>query len=73
MFCILAGGGLKGGQVVGSTNAKGEAPKDRPLRPGDIHHTIYHVLGVDPNTHFLNHSGRPIQVVDHGNVIRELV
>ena len=73
MFCIFGGGGLKGGQIVGSTNAKGEVPKDRPLRPGDIHHTIYHVLGVDPNTHFLNHSGRPIPAIDHGEVIRELV
>ena len=73
MFCVMAGGGLKGGQVVGSTSAKGEVPKDRPLRPGDIHHTIYHVLGVDPQTHFLNHSGRPIPAVDHGAVISELV
>ena len=71
MFCILGGGGLKGGQIVGSTNAKGEVPQDRPLRPGDIHHTIYHVLGVDPNTHFLNHSGRPIPAIDPGEVIRQ--
>lgn len=73
MFCFLAGGGLRGGQVVGSTNRLGEVPQDRPLRPGDIHHTIYHVLGVDPATHFLDHSGRPIPAIDHGEVIRELV
>jgi hypothetical protein len=73
MFCFLAGGGLKGGQIVGSTNRLGEEPQDRPLRPGDIHHTIYHVLGVDPNIHFLDNSGRPIPAIDHGEVIHELV
>ena len=73
MFCLMGGGGLKGGQVVGSTSRKGEVPTDRPLRPGDIHHTIYHVLGVDPSTHFLDHAGRPVPAIDHGQVIRELV
>jgi len=73
MFCLMGGGGLKGGQIVGSTNRKGEVPQDRPLRPGDIHHTIYHVLGVDPSTHFLDHSGRPVPAIDHGQVIGELV
>ena len=73
MFCLLGGGGVRGGQIVGSTTRLGEEPLDRPLRPGDIHHTIYHVLGVDPNTHFLDHSGRPIPAIDHGAVIEELV
>jgi hypothetical protein len=73
MFCLLAGGGLKGGQIVGSTTAKGESPKDRPLTPSDIHATIYHVLGVDPHVSFLNHAGRPVPALDHGEVIHELV
>ncbi|MFO0816574.1 MAG: DUF1501 domain-containing protein [Pirellulales bacterium] len=73
MFCLLGGGGVKGGQLVGSTNRLGEAPQDRPLRPGDIHHTIYHVLGVDPKLHFLNHQGRPSPAIDHGEVIGELI
>lgn len=70
---LMGGGGLRGGQVVGSTNRLGETPLERPLRPGDIHHTIFHVLGVDPYLHFKNHAGRPIQAVDHGEVIHELV
>src|SRR5207247_6872718 len=53
MFCVLGGGGVKGGQIVGSTDRLGETPKDRPLTPHDIHQTIYHVLGVDPKTQFL--------------------
>jgi hypothetical protein len=73
MFCLLGGGGVRGGQIVGSTNRLGEEPKDRPLRPGDIHHTIYQVLGVDPSIHFLDHSGRPIPAIDHGAPIAELL
>ncbi len=69
---LVGGGGVQGGRVVGSTNAKGEVPHDRPLRPGDLHHTIYHVLGVDPSLHFVNHSGRPVAAIDHGAVIDEL-
>jgi uncharacterized protein (DUF1501 family) len=72
MFCLLGGGGVKGGRLIGSTNRLGEAPQDNPLRPGDIHHTIYRVLGVDPETSFLDHSGRPIPAIDHGDVIEEL-
>ena len=73
MFCLLGGGGLKGGQIVGSTDRLGERPKDRPLTPQDIHQTIYHVLGVDPKTTFLDHSGRPVPAVDGGEPIRELL
>ncbi len=72
MFCLLGGGGVKGGRIVGATNPRGEHPVDRPLRPGDIHHTIFHVLGVDPQVSFLNHAGRPIPAIDHGAVIDEL-
>ncbi len=73
MFCFLAGGGLRNGQIVGSTNQRGEVPKDRPLRPGDLHHTLFHVLGVNPDISFPNHAGRPIPAIDHGEVIHELI
>ena len=69
MFCFLAGGGIQGGRIIGSTDHLGEAPLEQPLRPGDIHHTIYQVLGVDPSLNFLDHSGRPVAAVDHGAVI----
>ncbi len=72
MFCLMGGGGVKGGRIVGSTNRLGEAPKDRPVTPQDIHATIYNVLGVDPHCKFLNHSGRPIPAVDTGESIGEL-
>ena len=70
MFCLMGGGGIRGGQIVGSTNRLGEVPKDRPLTAGDIHATIYHVLGIDPSTSFLNHSGRPVPAIDRGEVIQ---
>ncbi len=73
MFCLLAGGGLRNGQIVGSTDRLGEVPHERPMRPGDIHHTIYRVLGVDPQLHFLDRAGRPTPIVDHGAPIEELL
>jgi hypothetical protein len=72
MSCLIAGGGVKGGRVVGSTDRLGERPKDRPLTPHDLHQTLYHVLGVDSKTSFLDHSGRPLPAVDGGEPIREL-
>lgn len=72
MFCLLGGGGVKGGRLIGSTNRLGEVPQDDPRRPGDIHHTIYRVLGVDPHLSFLDHSGRPVPAIDHGEVIEGL-
>jgi uncharacterized protein (DUF1501 family) len=73
MFCLLGGGGVKGGRLIGSTNRLGEVPQDNPKRPGDIHHTLYRILGVDPKISFLDHSGRPIPAIDHGGVIEELL
>jgi hypothetical protein len=72
-FAVLAGGGLKTGQVVGSTNSKGESPKDRPLGPEDLWATLYHVLGIDTDTEFVNQAGRPIKVLPTPKPIAELV
>jgi len=70
---MLAGGGLKGGQVVGKTNAKAEHPVERPLKPGDVLATVYHVLGIDPRQTFKDHTGRPVAILDEGEAIREVV
>jgi hypothetical protein len=72
MFCLMGGGGVKGGRIVGSTNRLGEAPQDRPVTAPDIHHTMFQVLGVDPHVNFLNHAGRPIPALEPGAVIQEL-
>ena len=60
MFCLLGGGGVKGGQIVGSTDRLGTAPHTRPVTPANIHATIYNVLGIDPTLQLLDPSGRPV-------------
>jgi hypothetical protein len=70
---MLAGGGLKGGQVIGATNAKGEHPVERALKPADVLATVYHVLGIDPRQSFKDHSGRPLPILDEGKAIEEIV
>jgi hypothetical protein len=72
MFCLIAGGGVQGGRIIGSTNRLGEAPKDCPVSCADLHHTIFHTLGVDPDHSFLNHQGRPVTALEQGEVIGEL-
>jgi uncharacterized protein (DUF1501 family) len=70
---LLAGGGLRHGQVVGSSTARGENPKDRPLGPQNILATAYHVLGIDPTTAPLDTTGRPIPLLAEPEPIKELV
>jgi Protein of unknown function (DUF1501) len=72
MFCLMGGGGVKGGRVIGSTDAKGTAPKSRPVTPSNIHATIYQVLGIDPKLQLLDPSGRPTNVLDDPEPIAEL-
>jgi hypothetical protein len=71
---ILAGGGMKSGQVIGSTNRLGEHAKDRPVKFSDVHATIWHNLGIDPETTTINDPGnRPQHLVDGGHVMKELL
>lgn len=71
---LMAGGGMKTGQVIGSTNKYAEEAKDRPVKFGEIFSTLYHNLGIDVNTATVNDlSGRPMYLVDHEQPIRELV
>ncbi len=73
MSVILAGGGLKTGQVIGATNSKAEHPIARPLKPNDILATIYTVLGIDPQSSFPDFAGRPVPLVDQGRPIKEIL
>jgi uncharacterized protein (DUF1501 family) len=70
---MLAGGGLRTGQVVGATNARAEHPVSRALRPADLLATVYHVLGIDTRQTFNDHSGRPIPILDDGRPIAEVI
>jgi uncharacterized protein (DUF1501 family) len=70
---VLAGGAVKGGRVVGATNRLGEYAKDRPVSFGDVFATLYHSLGLNPQTTtVMDPTGRP-QHLTEGSVIRELV
>src|SRR5262245_25644655 len=70
---LLAGGGLRGGQVVGKTNAKAEHPVERALKPADVLATVYHVLGIDSTLTFKDHTGRPVPILDEGKAIDEVI
>ena len=72
MSAVLAGGGLRTGQIIGSTTADGGQPKDRPLGPGDLLASIYRVIGVDHQGTVADTQGRPIPVLSGGEPIREL-
>jgi hypothetical protein len=60
----LAGGGIKGGQVVGRTSAGGEAVEERPVSVPDLLATVCRALGVDPAKENLSNTGRPIHITD---------
>ncbi len=70
---LVFGGGLNMGQVIGSTNDKGEQPLDRPLKYQSLLATIYHSLGINHEHTFVNSVGRPVPILSQGEVIRELV
>ncbi len=72
MSLVTTGSGMTNGQVVGSTNSRGEHPHDRPLDPGDLWATVYRHLGIDPEWTFPDHSGRPMPILPSGHPIREL-
>src|SRR5262245_4690778 len=65
----LAGGGVKGGRVVGTSDARGEGPADGAVAPEDLARTIYHVLGVPASREFHTADGRPVPVNQGGKLI----
>ena len=73
MSVLVAGGGMQHGQVVGSTNSKGEHPEDRPLTPADLWATVYRHLGINQDATIADHTGRPQFLLPSGEPIRELI
>lgn len=71
---LLAGGGMKVGQVIGETNRLGEVPKERPVHFQEVFATLYHNLGIDAGTTTIaDHSGRPQFLTDIRKPMPELV
>jgi len=73
MSILMAGGGLKVGQVIGASNSKGEMPSERPIHPTDVLATMYRHLGIDLNGETINNAGRPIPLLPSGRPIAELI
>jgi hypothetical protein len=75
-FCysvVFAGAGIKGGTVCGVSDAQAAFVKDRPVRPADVCATIYHCLGIDPDTPVIDKTGRPVPISHGGEPIREVL
>ena len=71
---LLAGGGIRGGQVIGQSDAVGEGPSDRPVTPSDLAATIYTLLGIDPKLELHTADGRPVRVAPfEAEPLQELV
>jgi len=71
---LVAGGGMRMGQVIGSTNRYGETAQDRPVHLQEMFATFYHLLGIDPhNTTIRDPNGRPQYLVAHPDPVAELI
>lgn len=71
--CSFAGGGVKGGRVVGASDTIGGFPAERPVGPGDLVATVFQSLGLDHTQHLPGPAGRPFALTDFGTEpIREL-
>jgi hypothetical protein len=73
MSVLYAGGGLKMGQVIGSTNDKAEYPTSKAASVGCVLSTMYHALGVDYRHVFYDHGRRPLPVLNEGQPIADLI
>ena len=72
-FCLMIGGGIKGGAVYGSTDAIAAYPASCPVSPGDIVATIYQQLGIDPHLMVPDMTGRPLPIAHGGEPIWDII
>ena len=71
--CLLAGGGVARGRVVGRTDRVGGTVTERPVSPKDVLATVYHLLGIDPETPLTDRTGRPLPLVPAASVVRDVL
>lgn len=72
MFALFAGGGIRGGRVLGASNDQGQEPAAEGYSPDQLAATFYHALGIDHRQEYATPSGRPVMIVRDGKVIPEL-
>ena len=70
---VLAGGGVKGGYVHGSSNSTASEPEELAMGPEDLFTTVYHCLGIVADKELMAPGDRPIEIVDGGKVVKELL
>ena len=70
---VMAGGGLKRGIVLGESDPRAEFPKERPTSPQDVLATMYHLLGIDRHKTFTNDANRPVEILNYGEPIHEIL
>jgi hypothetical protein len=70
---VLAGGGIKGGIVLGESDPLGESPRVRPISVQDVLATVYHQLGINTHKAFLNEAHRPVEILNYGSPIQEIL
>ncbi len=73
MSALVAGGGLKMGQAIGASSARGEYPRDRRYTVPQVLSTLYRAIGIDPALTFPSGSGRPMYILDDREPVRELL
>jgi len=73
MSMLVAGGGLRMGQAIGASSARGEYPRDRRYSVPQVLSTVYHALGIDPAMTFPSGSGRPMYILDEREPVTELL
>jgi uncharacterized protein (DUF1501 family) len=73
MSAMVAGGGMRMGQAIGSSTARGENPRDRRCTASQVLATLYHAMGIDPSQTFTDGSGRPRYILDDREVLPELL
>jgi hypothetical protein len=73
MSILYAGGGLKMGQAIGTTNANGEHPTSKAATPGCVLSTMYQVLGIDYRHNFYDQAQRPLPILNEGEPIADLI
>jgi uncharacterized protein (DUF1501 family) len=73
MSAMIAGGGLRMGQAIGASTARGERPQDRRYSASQVLATIYRAMGIDPSRTFPDNTGRPRHILDDREPVRELI
>jgi hypothetical protein len=72
MFVLMAGGGMKTGQVIGASDDKGQGPLNDAIPPEDVATSLFHSLGINTHKEYHTNSGRPIMINRDGKLIPEL-